>query len=86
MESVTSEYTYTPVCGADPSYRLLRTYFALTAHWKSYDPFFEAKSETYKSSSGAIVHLAHALNAMIANPRLSDGWEADKSPLEMAFW
>lgn len=23
---------------------------------------------------------------MVANTRLQDGWEADKSPLEMAFW
>ncbi|KLT46139.1 DUF89-domain-containing protein [Cutaneotrichosporon oleaginosum] len=67
-------------------YRLLRTFFSLTTHWKSYDPFFESKAETYKSSSGAIVHLANALNAMVANPRLQDGWEGEKSPLEMAFW
>lgn len=76
-----------PFCLLTPtSYRLLRSFFALTTHWKSYDPFFVAKAETYKSSSGAMVHLANALNAMIANPRLAEGWEGDNSPLEVAFW
>jgi hypothetical protein len=36
-------------------YRRLRTFFSLTQHWQEYDPFFESKAETYKSSSGAIV-------------------------------
>ncbi|GMK57571.1 hypothetical protein CspeluHIS016_0404050 [Cutaneotrichosporon spelunceum] len=67
-------------------YRLLRSFFAETAHWKTYDPFFESKAETYKNSSVAIVHLANALNAMITNTRLQDGWEAKNSPLEVAFW
>ncbi|BEI94086.1 uncharacterized protein CcaverHIS019_0605450 [Cutaneotrichosporon cavernicola] len=67
-------------------YRLLRSFFAVTTHWKSYDPFFESKAQTYKSSSGAIVHLANALNSMVANVRLQDDWEAKSSPLEMAFW
>lgn len=39
----------------ESSYRRLRSYFALTQHWKSYDPFFDQKAETYKSSSGAIL-------------------------------
>jgi hypothetical protein len=37
------------------SYRLVRSYFAQTSHWKEYDPFFESKAETYRSSSGAII-------------------------------
>ncbi|KAL1408354.1 Hairy/enhancer-of-split with YRPW motif protein 2 [Vanrija albida] len=67
-------------------YRLLRSYFALTAHWKSYDPFFESKAETYKSSSGAILHLAHALNSMVESKDLQQGFEKEGSALEIAFW
>lgn len=70
----------------DPRYRLLRSYFALTTEWKEYDPFFESKAETYRSSSGAISHLASALNAMVGNASLREGYEAKKSPLEIAFW
>lgn len=66
-------------------YRRLRTFFALTTHWKEYDPFFESKAETYKSSSGAIVHLAKALNAMVDRTDLQEGFESDGSPLEVAF-
>ena len=36
-------------------YRRLRTYFALTKHWTSFDPFFQSKADTYRSSSGAII-------------------------------
>lgn len=71
---------------SDSSYRLLRSYFALTTHWKEYDPFFESKAETYRSSSGAICHLASALNAMVDNKALRDGFQMEGSPLEIAFW
>jgi hypothetical protein len=40
------------------SYRLLRSFFAETEHWKNYDPFFESKAETYRSSSGAIIRTS----------------------------
>lgn len=67
-------------------YRLLRSYFALTQHWKEYDPFFASKAETYKSSSGAIMHLASALNSFVdKGASLAEGYEADNSPLEVAF-
>jgi hypothetical protein len=36
-------------------YRRIRTYFAMTSHWKEYDPFFESKADTYRSSSVAIL-------------------------------
>ena len=37
------------------SYRRLRSFFALTQHWKTFDPFFQSKADTYRSSSGAII-------------------------------
>ena len=36
-------------------YRRLRNFFAMTKHWRDFDPFFLSKAETYKSSSGAII-------------------------------
>lgn len=36
-------------------YRRIRSLFAQTRHMKEYDPFFESKEETYKSSSNAII-------------------------------
>ncbi|KAK8846563.1 hypothetical protein IAR55_005649 [Kwoniella newhampshirensis] len=67
-------------------YRRLRSYFASTMHWKEYDPFFEQKAETYKSSSGAIVHLAKALNTALSEKEdLRKEWEPKGSALEVAF-
>ncbi|OCF33986.1 hypothetical protein I317_05983 [Kwoniella heveanensis CBS 569] len=67
-------------------YRRLRSYFASTVHWKEYDPFFEQKAETYKSSSAAIVHLAKALNqAVEEKDELDKDYEKPGSPLEIAF-
>jgi len=40
---------------AENSYRRLRSFFAVTQHWKTFDPFFQSKADTYRSSSGAII-------------------------------
>ncbi|WWC87378.1 uncharacterized protein L201_002267 [Kwoniella dendrophila CBS 6074] len=67
-------------------YRRLRSYFASTIHWKEYDPFFEQKAETYKSSSIAIVHLAKAMNqAVQEKEELDKNFEKSGSALEIAF-
>ncbi|KAK6904241.1 hypothetical protein I203_107757 [Kwoniella mangroviensis CBS 8507] len=67
-------------------YRRLRSYFASTVHWKDYDPFFEQKVETYKSSSTAIVHLAKAMNpAVEEKEELIKNYEKPGSALEIAF-
>ncbi|CAD6582132.1 MAG: hypothetical protein TREMPRED_003178 [Tremellales sp. Tagirdzhanova-0007] len=66
-------------------YRRLRNYFAMTQHWRDFDPFFTSKADTYKSSSGAIIHLAKALNGMIEQSDLLKDFEAQGSPLEIAF-
>lgn len=48
-----------PITSAKPlmrsRYRRIWNYFAMTEHWRGFDPFFTSKVETYKSSSGAIV-------------------------------
>ncbi|WVO22832.1 uncharacterized protein IAS62_004175 [Cryptococcus decagattii] len=67
-------------------YRRLRSYFALTQYWKSYDPFFDQKAETYRSSSGAILHLAKAINSAVAEKHeLDKDFEKPGSALEIAF-
>ena len=35
-------------------YRLLRSYFNQTTHWRTFDPFAFQKDETFRSSSKAI--------------------------------
>ncbi|KAK1926541.1 hypothetical protein DB88DRAFT_508633 [Papiliotrema laurentii] len=66
-------------------YRRLRSFFAVTQHWKIFDPFFQSKADTYRSSSGAIIHLAKALNAMVEQKDLLDRSDEPGSPLEIAF-
>jgi hypothetical protein len=36
------------------SYRVLRSYFADTHHWRSYDPFFAQKLDVFKRSGSTI--------------------------------
>ncbi|ORX36113.1 hypothetical protein BD324DRAFT_630234 [Kockovaella imperatae] len=66
-------------------YRRLRNFFALTKHWRDFDPFFPSKAETYKSSSAAIIHLAKALNTLVRRTDLSQDFEREGSALEIAF-
>ncbi|EIW68535.1 hypothetical protein TREMEDRAFT_44401 [Tremella mesenterica DSM 1558] len=66
-------------------YRRIRQVFSLTRHWRSFDPFFYQKEDTYRSSLGAIVHLAQALNSMVERTDLQVGYGSAGSPLEMAF-
>ncbi|WVN88821.1 uncharacterized protein L203_104035 [Cryptococcus depauperatus CBS 7841] len=67
-------------------YRRLRSYFSRTKHWKEYDPFFNQKAETYKSSSIAIIKLAKAMdNAIKEKEDLEKDFEKSGSALEIAF-
>jgi len=42
-------------------YRLLRSLFVTTQHWKTYDPFFAQKLKTYQASGTAVHKLAATL-------------------------
>jgi len=42
-------------------YRLLRSLFATTQHWNTYDPFFSQKLNTYQASGTAVHKLAATL-------------------------
>ncbi|GHJ89415.1 hypothetical protein NliqN6_5817 [Naganishia liquefaciens] len=66
-------------------YRDLRTLFAKTKFWNSYDPFFASKEETYKSSSAAMIHLAKSLMALDERKDLLNDWDSSGSVLEIIF-
>ncbi|KAG0083275.1 hypothetical protein BGZ92_010914, partial [Podila epicladia] len=42
-------------------YRRIKEAFALTEHWRDYDPFFEQKRTVFKSSQKAVVAIADRL-------------------------
>ncbi|SNX86661.1 uncharacterized protein MEPE_05370 [Melanopsichium pennsylvanicum] len=47
-------------------YRLLRSFFARSEHWKQYDPFSKSKLDTFKSSGTAISALAVTIEDLVA--------------------
>lgn len=46
-------------------YRRIKEAFALTQHWKDYDPFFEQKQTVFKSSQKAVVSMAVQLTTPV---------------------
>ncbi|KAF2484724.1 hypothetical protein BDY17DRAFT_339005 [Neohortaea acidophila] len=46
-------------------YRRMRTLFALSTHWKSYDVFSKQKMSTFRSSRNAVLELATRYNDLI---------------------
>lgn len=47
------------------SYRRLRIMFALTKHWKDYDPFAKQKLSTFKSSAHGVITLADSFAELV---------------------
>ncbi|CCM00959.1 uncharacterized protein FIBRA_03007 [Fibroporia radiculosa] len=45
-------------------YRLLRSYFVQSTHWRTHDPFFEQKLDTFQKSSQAIFQLATTMHEL----------------------
>ncbi|EIW76695.1 DUF89 domain-containing protein [Coniophora puteana RWD-64-598 SS2] len=43
-------------------YRLLRSYFNQTKHWRGFDPFFAQKNETFKNSGAAVFQIASTMD------------------------
>ncbi|KAG2003504.1 DUF89 domain-containing protein [Coprinopsis cinerea AmutBmut pab1-1] len=63
-------------------YRLLRSYFALTKHWKAYDPFFSNKTKTFKHSGSSVFKLATTVHELEKN---KSELENDPSKIEVIF-
>ncbi|KZT05259.1 DUF89-domain-containing protein [Laetiporus sulphureus 93-53] len=45
-------------------YRLLRSYFTQTQHWRAHDPFLSQKEETFRKSSKAIFQMATTMHEL----------------------
>lgn len=67
-------------------YRLLRSFFARSEHWKQYDPFSKTKLDTFKSSGTAISALAVTIEELVAKSLSSDkGPESTPEGREILF-
>ncbi|KAI0316951.1 DUF89 domain-containing protein [Amylostereum chailletii] len=63
-------------------YRFIRAQFALTKHWKTYDPFSSQKQETFKASGSAIYQLATTMHELEAE---KEALISDPDKLEVIF-
>ncbi|KAI5120017.1 hypothetical protein M0805_008478 [Coniferiporia weirii] len=63
-------------------YRLLRSWFSRTDHWKYYDPFLSGKEDSFKASSAAIYKLAATMHEL---EETENELAADSSKLDVLF-
>ncbi|KIM37931.1 hypothetical protein M413DRAFT_448192 [Hebeloma cylindrosporum] len=63
-------------------YRLLRAFFVLTEHWKSEDPFYEQKVNTFRQSGTSILHIATTMHELGSN---RETVKADPEKLKVLF-
>ncbi|GAA5914596.1 damage-control phosphatase ARMT1 family protein [Sporobolomyces salmoneus] len=56
-------------------YRLLRSFFSLSTHFTSFDPFSSQKLSTWRSSSTSVVQLSSTLNELVEKGRVEDKGE-----------
>ncbi|KAF9159459.1 hypothetical protein DFQ26_006497, partial [Actinomortierella ambigua] len=61
-------------------YRRVREAFALSTHWRDYDPFFEQKQSVFKSSQKAVLAIATRLMAAVSS---GDGEGTKRSALDI---
>lgn len=67
-------------------YRLLRSFFARSEHWKQYDPFSKTKLDTFKSSGTAISALAVIIQDLVTKSLSSEqGAESTPEGREILF-
>ncbi len=67
-------------------YRLLRSFFARSEHWKQYDPFSKTKLDTFKSSGTAISALAVTIEDLVVKSLSSEqGAESTAEGREILF-
>lgn len=55
-------------------YRLIRTWFALTQHWTQFDPFFDLKEETFKSSGAAVYRTSPPVPFLFLSSPTYERW------------
>ncbi|KAI0684695.1 DUF89 domain-containing protein [Cytidiella melzeri] len=63
-------------------YRILRSYISQSVHWRTFDPFFGQKEETFRGSSKAIYQLAATIHELDVERKAI---REDKSKLAVLF-
>ncbi|CAK5271789.1 unnamed protein product [Mycena citricolor] len=63
-------------------YRLLRSFLLQTSHWRSFDPFFSQKIDTFKQSGKAIHQIATTMHELEEE---KDRLQSDPSKLAVLF-
>lgn len=63
-------------------YRLIRSFFAQTEHWGSYDPFKKQKVKTFQQSGASILQIASSVYELDA---VEDELKSDPQKLEVLF-
>ncbi|KDR74116.1 hypothetical protein GALMADRAFT_71559, partial [Galerina marginata CBS 339.88] len=63
-------------------YRLLRSFFVQSKHWKFQDPFYEQKMKTFKQSSNSIFHIATTMHELGIG---GEGIKSDPEKLKVLF-
>ncbi|KIK09488.1 hypothetical protein K443DRAFT_82818 [Laccaria amethystina LaAM-08-1] len=63
-------------------YRLIRSFFAQTEHWGSYDPFKKQKVKTFQQSGASILQIASTVYELDA---VKDEFKSDPQKLEVLF-
>ncbi|KAF8870637.1 hypothetical protein CPB84DRAFT_1692902 [Gymnopilus junonius] len=63
-------------------YRLLRSHFVQTEHWKSYDPFYDQKMNTFQQSGKSIFHIATTMHEIGVG---GDDIQSDPEILKVLF-
>ncbi|KIL65759.1 hypothetical protein M378DRAFT_161764 [Amanita muscaria Koide BX008] len=71
-------------------YRLIRSYFVQTTHWKDHDPFFPQKLKTFKQSGNSILQIATTMHEMeIGKDALTDTNKLEilfREMVQMCLW
>ncbi|PWN52319.1 DUF89-domain-containing protein [Violaceomyces palustris] len=67
-------------------YRLLRSFFGRSQHWKRFDPFSKSKLQTFKSSGNAITALANTIEGLVEKSKKGEaGPESTEEGREVLF-
>ncbi|KAH7098973.1 DUF89 domain-containing protein [Auriculariales sp. MPI-PUGE-AT-0066] len=63
-------------------YRLIRSWFAQTTLWTTYDPFFDQKCDAFKSSGKAVFRLAQTMHELESE---REALASDEAKLQILF-
>lgn len=70
-------------------YRLLRSFFAMTLHWRDHDPFSEKKLTTFSQSGRSILNIAATMHKLENEPKAQQFENLDilfKEMVQTCLW